>query len=166
MPMRVNVESWVGLALLHSENPNRTSFRASEIRKRIAQEKSGRERPGIAVHIYQHNVANVPPNSGRYRLFYKLEDGTLRLFRPGDDYHPDRRGKTHPEMNELPNKYQYLLTWYGKVYSGKGSGKDPLLEMRGVGEDLWYGVDADRYVADLRVGWPAELQPATQEKAS
>ncbi|MGH9602447.1 MAG: hypothetical protein ACRD24_08670 [Terriglobales bacterium] len=167
--VRVGDECWIALALLHREVPAKTSFSPREILDRIRAERIHPElRPGIQPHIYQHNVANVEPSSARYRLFYKLEDGTLRLFRPGDDTHPSRRGKTKPEQQALPEAYRYLLDWYENDYVRRGPSleeSDPVLAMRGVGKEIWAGVDADAYVADLRSGWTVEAHGQSRGRA-
>ena len=87
-------ECWVALALLHREQPQRISFTPREILDKISSNASGAIRAGVQPHVYLHNVANLPPNSARYRMFYRLEDGSLRLWRPGDPHHPARKGKT------------------------------------------------------------------------
>lgn len=157
--IRVSDECWIALALLHREAPQRTSFSAREILNRIRAERVHPEpRPGLQPHIYQHNVANVPPSSARYRLFYRLEDGAFRLFRPGDDYHPQRRGKTHPVRHDLPLRYQELVDWYQREYcAGPASEdeRDPILQMRGVGKEIWEGIDSDAFIRELRAGWPS-----------
>ena len=82
-------EVWTGLALLHQECPTRISFSAGEIRGRIEREKAYPElRPGVAPHISQQCVANVPPTSGSYRMLYRLPDNSYRLYRQGDECHP------------------------------------------------------------------------------
>jgi hypothetical protein len=159
--IRVADEAWVGLALLHREHPNRESFSAREILDRVKAESLTPElRPGVQVHIYLHNVANVEPNSARYRMFWKLPDDTYRLFGPGDYAHALRKGKTKPDRNELPERYRYLLDWYEQQYCAKaGASKeedDPVLQMAGVGKEIWAGVDADEYVQGLRSNWFGE----------
>jgi hypothetical protein len=150
-------QCWVALASLHREHPERTSFTAREILDRITRQASGALRPGVQVHIYLHNVANLPPNSATYRLFYKLPNGTYRLFRPGDDAHPARKGKVTPELAELPPQYHDLLAWYEQVYSRQAPASrlesDPVLEMLGVGQELWAEESGDEFVARERRGW-------------
>jgi len=110
-------ECWIALALLQREHPDRMSFSPRQILDRLKQEKAHAAlRPGVQTHIYLHNVANIPPNSAKYRLFYRLEDGTLRLFRPGDDFDPARTGKTMPKRSDLPQRYHELLDWYENEY--------------------------------------------------
>lgn len=157
-PIRVADEAWVALALLHREHPERKSFIAKEILDRVQREHVYPElRPGIPPHIYLHNVANSQPNSAKYRMFYKLSDDTYRLFRAGDTAHPARKGKIIPDRNELPEPYRYLLDWYEQEYSSKGAviseDDDPILQMRGVGKEIWVETDADEYVRSLRSNW-------------
>lgn len=158
--VRVADECWIALALLTREHGDGKSFSSREILTRIREEHAHPElRPGVQAHIHQHNVANSRPSTARYRMFYRRPDGTLRLYRPGDDVHPERAGKTHPVRAELPPKYHSLLDWYEKDYC-KGvapviAEEDPILALRGLGKEIWAGVDADAYVNDLRSHWDA-----------
>jgi hypothetical protein len=157
--LRVADEAWLALASLQRENPARQDFSAGEIYERVRTEAAHSTlRPGVAPHISLHNVANVPANSARYRMFYRTPSGRYRLFRPGDDFHPSRTGKTKPERDELPEQYQEFLDWYEKSYCAGGAnarpvGEDPFLAMRGVGREIWAGVNPDAYVDSLRAGW-------------
>ena len=156
--IKVADECWIALALLTKEKGIQSSFTARQILDRIRQEGLHPVvRPGVLAHIHLHNVANLPPNTARYRMFYRLEDGTYRLFRPGDPHHPERTGKLHPSRDETPVEYRRLIDWYD---SGCGAGKtkrepeeDPILKMIGLGKDLWAGIDPDQFVEDLRSGW-------------
>ena len=157
-PVRVADEAWLALALLHVEHLDRTSFTVKEILDRVKTEQVHPElRPGVQVHIYSHNVANTEPNSGKYRLFYKLSDDTYRLFRQGDVAHPARKGKTMPERSEIPEKYHHLLDWYKREYCARqpviNEEDDPILQMLGVGKEIWADTNADDYVRDLRANW-------------
>lgn len=156
-PILVADEAWLGLALLHKEHPDSESFTAREILDRVKAEHASSElRPGVQVHIHLHNVANLEPNSAPYRMFWKIHD-TYRLFRPGDQAHPSRKGKTKPKREQLPAQYHYLLDWYEDEYCGKAKAvkeeDDPILQMRGVGKEVWAGTDPDEYVRSLRSSW-------------
>ena len=156
--VRVADEAWVSLALLHRRNPDRQSFSAREILDCAIQEKIHPEaRPGLQAHIYLHNVANAPPNSARYRMFYRLADGTFRLFRPRDDHHPDRLGKTRPQAPDLPAEYRELVDWYEREYCREGStdmaSADPVLQMLGVGAEIWTAEGGDAFITRERAGW-------------
>ena len=159
--IRVADEAWVALALLHREHKEKESFSPREILDRVKTEGATSElRPGVQVHIYLHNVANIEPNSARYRMFWKLPNDTYRLFRPGDHPHPSRKGKMKPDRAELPEQYHYLLDWYEQEYCGKAADlkeeDDPILQMRGVGKEIWADTDADEYVRSLRSNWYGE----------
>ena len=157
-PLLVADEAWCALALLQREQESRESFTAREILDRVKAERASPElRAGVQAHIYLHNVANLEPNSARYRMFYKLPNDTYRLFRTGDQAHPSRKGKMKPAREELPEKDHHLLDWYQNEYCTKESAMkeedDPILKMRGVGKELWASTDADEYVRDLRSNW-------------
>jgi hypothetical protein len=155
--IKVADEVWVATALLHREHPDREGFTPDEIMRRVEREAiHGHLRPGVHQHAIQHNVANRPPNPGRYRMLY-ASGKMRRLFRPGDDFHPDRAGsKTTPTREQLPAEYHYLLDWYaseyvrGQVAEGRS---DPILKLRGLGREIWKGEEADRYVRRLRERW-------------
>jgi hypothetical protein len=156
--IRVADEAWLGLALLHREHRERESFTPREILDRVKSESVLPElRPGVQVHIYLHNVANVEPNPARYRMFWKLPDDTYRLYRPTDHAHPLRKGKITPHRDELPERYRYLVDWYEGQYCSKEGTlteeDDPILQMAGAGKEIWAGVDADEYVRSLRSNW-------------
>ena len=112
-------EAWVALALLHREHPERTSFTARGILRRAeAEHATPKVRAGIALHVHQHNVANLSPHTGTYRMYYRMPDGTYRLYRTGDECHPRRKGKIIPLRAELPETYHHLLDWYEREYCG------------------------------------------------
>lgn len=158
MSIKVADEVWIAAALLHRENPKREDFSVSEIVARARRENlSGELRPGVQVHVYLHCIANLPPNPGRYRMLYATGKNTRRLFRESDDFHPDRGGgKVTPGKEDIPAQYHSLLDWYWDKFVGKGEGdqkSDPILELRGIGKEIWVGEKADDYVKRLRGGW-------------
>ena len=107
-------EVWIATALLHRENPNRAAFEVSEIVGRVKRENIyGGVRPGIYAHANAHCVANRRPAPNRLRMLYETADGLRRLFKPSDDYHPDRHGsKAVPNIQQIPGAYQELITWH------------------------------------------------------
>lgn len=160
--IKVADECWIALAALSKQDSSRQSFSTREILAQIRSEDvHGEMRPGLGAHLHQHNVANCAPSTARYRMFYRTEDGGLRLYRPGDTAHPARRGKTHPSRGDLPAKYHHLLDWYESVYcqGAREVEEDPILRLRGLGKELWMGTDPDVYVNDLRSGWNGEAVP-------
>jgi hypothetical protein len=154
--VRVADEVWIALALLHRENPGLASFTAGDIRHRVEKERIAPVlRPGVATHISQHCVANTPPKSGAYRMLLRLADSRYRLYRPGDECHPGRKGKTTPHRSEIPEIYYGLLDWYEREYcAGSSDGpEDPVLAMIGVGKEIWQDEGGDAFIARLRDEW-------------
>ena len=156
--VKVADEVWIATALLHRENPTRQDITVSEIVERARKEGLEKElRPGVRVHALQHCVANRPPNPGRYRMLYATGKLTRRLYCNGDPYDPDREGsKIIPARDEIPDEYQALLEWYESEYvpvRGKSKVEDSILELKGLGKEIWRGVDPDEYVRKLREGW-------------
>jgi hypothetical protein len=138
--LKVADEVWLALGLLHRENPSRDSFGPQEIAARAQSlHPAVPNRSGVMPHIYAHCVANVEPTSGRYRMLYRTSDGTLRLYRAGDDYHAAREGsKIAPQRAGLPEEYRELHDWYYRDYSAqRGDDDDPLMELVGLGADVW-----------------------------
>jgi|ERR1700756_4532332 hypothetical protein len=157
-PLKVADEVWIATALLHKENPTRGDFTVAEIIERARAENiTGEMRSGVQVHAYLHCVANRPPNPGRYRILYATGKNTRRLFREGDDFDPRRRaGKVTPSKENIPAKYRPLLDWYAQKYVGRmkrGTERDPILGLRGLGKQIWVGEDPDDYVSRVRGGW-------------
>lgn len=156
--VKVADEVWIATALLHRENPKRSSFLVEEIVDRAAKEGLvNPQRPGVYVHAVQHCVANRPPNPGRYRMLLETPDGRRRLYRRGDPYHPARDGaKITPSAEELPDRYRELLDWYERWSENatrQTAANDPLLALAGSGRTLWRSEHADDYVKRLREGW-------------
>ena len=109
----------------------------------------------LPAHISSHCVANFPRSrkrsdpgklqGGAYRILYETRSGFRRLFRPGDDVHPDRvqprrQSKTLPRREEIPSIYHGLLDWYeawsqnsDHVATIASIEDDPLLRLRGSG---------------------------------
>ena len=154
--LKVADEIWIATALLHRDHPERSDFSIREIIDRVARENlTTAVRGSVHVHITQHCVANRPPNPAGYRILLETSYGRRRLYRPGDPYHPDRRGRVIPERQHLPARYLPLLDWYESNYTRQATQKepDPLLALRGSGRELWADEHADAYVKRLREGW-------------
>lgn len=150
-------EVWIATALLHREHAKRRDFTVSEIVERARREALGPGlRPGVNVHAYMHCVANREPNPGRYRMLYATGSNTRRLYRPGDQADPRRRGKITPRRDQIPERYRSLLDWYERKYCRAASPApepDPILALRGSGAEIWRDEHADQYVRRLREGW-------------
>jgi hypothetical protein len=156
--VQVADEVWIATALLHRGNPKKKDFTIDEIRGRV---QKGRIhpvlRPGVRVHVLRHLVANRPKDPARYRMLFPTARFTRRLFRKGDPFHPDREGsKIIPNSHEIPAQYRCLLDWGETDYappSRRGAREDSILELKGLGKEIWKNVDADAYVRRLREGW-------------
>jgi hypothetical protein len=156
--VKVADELFLIVALLQRENPEKSGFSLKEILARTEQENmTGKLRPGVKQHAYEHAVANIKPGSGKYKMLYKTVEGKLRLLRAGDDVHPGRTGKIWPSPEEVPARYRVLIDWAQKQYaqqkSERGRWLEGIFQMRGLGKKLWAGQDADAYVNQLRRDW-------------
>ena len=156
--IKVADEVWIAAALLHRENPDGKDFTVKQITDRARKELiHGTFRPGVYQHAFQHCVANRPPDRGRYRMLFATGKLTRRLYREGDPFHPDREGaKIVPDKEEIPSHYLDLVDWYFREYctrSVDSRRKDSILALRGMGKEIWKGVDPDEYVRQLREGW-------------
>lgn len=151
---KVADEVWVATALLHRENPEREDFTPKEIEARAAREQlTPSLRPGVYVHASLHCVANLAPNSARYRMLLETRRGFRRLYRASDPFHPGRAGgKVTPRPEALPERYRELIDWY-HGWAGSAATGDPLLAVAGSGRELWASERADAYVRRLREGW-------------
>jgi len=165
---------WIATALLHRDFPERPDFTESEIQARFLAEglPRGDHSNSLPAHISSHCVANSPRSrkrsdpgklqGGAYRILYETRSGFRRLFRPGDDVHPDRvqprrQSKALPRREEIPPIYQGLLDWYETWIQASNHAAtitsiedDPLLRLRGSGRHVWADEHADEYVENLR----------------
>ena len=128
--IKVADETWVAVALLHREHPDRPDFSVNEIVQRaITENLAGGYRQGLQMHASHHCVAQKAPNpvSTRHRMLTETGRGRRRLFRPGDAFHPARKdGKVTPDRDNLPPKYVQLLDWYQEEYVKAGRKVGPL----------------------------------------
>jgi hypothetical protein len=151
-------EVFIATALLHRENPSREDFTIGEIVERAAKENLfGELRPGVRVHASLHCDASKAPNPGRYRILYGTGKKTRRLLLSTDKVHPARNGKIWPNAEDVPARYTELIDWAKQRY-GKGGPQntrwlDGVLQLRGMGRELWKGEDPDEYVRKLRENW-------------
>ena len=153
--LRVADEAWIATALLHREHPEREDFTVKEIVERARVENiTGSLRPGVALHVSFHAVANKEPQPSQLRMLYDTGHGR-RLYREGDPAHPRRKGKIVPEVDAIPARYRGLLEWYRKEYARppEDNWLQGLTELAGAGKDVFSGVDPDEYVRQLREGW-------------
>ena len=156
--LKIADEVFLAVALLHRENPDRDDFTISEIVERAGKENlAGQLRPGVRVYASLHCVANRAPNPGRDRVLYATGERTRRLLVSKDDVHPGRTGRVWPEPADIPSQYRELIDW-AKQRFGTGTPRrdrwlSGVLQLRGLGRDLWRDEDADEYVRKLREDW-------------
>jgi hypothetical protein len=151
-------EVFLATCLLHRENPEREDFTVKEIVERVRRENlHGSLRPGTQVHASIHCVANRRPNPLAHSMLYATGKSTRRLLRQGDEIHPERNAKHWPEPWKVPEEYRYLIEYAkGEYARGEVSSepkRHPLLQLVGLGAEIWKGVDADEYIRELREGW-------------
>lgn len=156
--IKVADEVFLATALLHRENPQRSDFTLSEIVERARKENlSGELRPGVRVHASLHCVANRPPNPGQYRMLFETPGNRRRLLLSSDAAHPARRGKVFPELDDIPARYHPLIEWAKKRYGTDSPVREKwlgnVLNLFGLGKEVWKGEDPDEYVRRLREGW-------------
>jgi len=158
--VKVADELFLIVALLTKEQPDRSSFSIPEILDRAQREGLGKHRSdqgSLKQHAYEHAAANVRPGRGKYRMVFREKDNTIRLLQAGDPVHPGRDGKEWPEARDIPAKYLPLVMWAQERYASRKSEGKPwlsdLLALRGLGKEIWKGVNADDYVNALRGEW-------------
>ena len=136
--IKVADEVWLATSLLHREHPEREDFSVIEIVERAMKEGvAGAYRPGLQIHASTHCVASKPPNPARHCMLSETRRGRRRLFRLGDKLHRNRKGgKTHPDPENLPQKYRYLIDWYEHNYANGNGHKVGGLAQRGCLADL------------------------------
>lgn len=156
--LRVAEEVWIATALLHQEYARRKDFTIDEILERVRREAGGRRiRASVYAHVVQHCVANKAPSPSRLRYLIETRPGYRKLFRRGYGWHFYRdRGRKVPKAESLPPHYRHLLLWYEQKYNvmtAQRMEKDSILALRGLGKEIWAGVNPDEYVRQLREGW-------------
>ena len=156
--VKVADELFLILALLHRENPDKRAFAMGEVLDRAKAEGLGASVGSLRAHASGHAAANRPPGrNGRYRMVFVEDDGRIRLLQSSDYVHPDRHQKFYPEPGDIPERYHELLEWAKGFRAGdtvpQGRWLQGLFELRGLGKEIWEGVDPDEYVRDLRKDW-------------
>ncbi len=160
--LKVADELFITLALLHREHPEQEAFEIGEVLARARHEGLGEDRPdqrSLRLHAYQHAAANLPPGrGGKYRMVFRDRDNRVRLLAASDYVHPERHQKMYPAYSEIPEKYHELLEWAKQRCDRVGEASatnwlEGLHRLKGMGKDIWKGIDPDAYVLSLREGW-------------
>lgn len=155
-------EIWIATALLTRERPAEVDYAVEDIMARAAQENiHGSVRKGLEGYARVHCCANKPPSPSALKMLYATGRNRRRLYRPTDDHHPGRTGRSVPALHDIPETYHELVDWWMQQVASfppveRPQGKSFLKameELREAGKDTWKGVDADAYVRQLREGW-------------
>jgi hypothetical protein len=159
--LRLADRIWLAVATLQQLFPNE-AFSKIEIRKELEKLAlgNGTNPASVNAHLKQHLVANVSPSTGKYTMLFEAKVGFLRLYRPGDFIHPQRRSnrghKQVPKREEIPSAFHHLLDWYEEWSRQLGAQSalawedDPLIRLVGSGAHIWADEHADEYVNRLR----------------
>lgn len=155
-------EIWIATALLTRERPAEADYAVEDIMARAEQENiHGSVRKGLEGYARVHCCANKPPSPSALKMLYATGRNRRRLYRPTDDHHPGRTGRSVPALHDIPETYHELVDWWIQQVASfplveRPQGKSFLKameELRAAGKDTWKGVDADAYVRQLREGW-------------
>ena len=151
---------WLATAQLQREQKDRAGFSPDEILKTALriEPNLGFSVNTIRTHISRHCVANLAPAGAIHRILIRNPNGTYRLYRHGDEYHPGRAGgKTCPDTKAIPSRYQDLTEWFHGEYDNRTeitAGEDPLLALRGLGKELWKELGGgEKFIHELRANW-------------
>ncbi len=102
MPV-IHVEVYLAAKQLHHEGQD--TFGHAELLKKIAEMFDDR-RSGVPTHISSICNASAAKNNAVIYNYLVREGEKMRLFRPGDEYHPSREGvATKPNHNDVPPEY-------------------------------------------------------------
>lgn len=151
---------WIGASLLHRDGLEEfTGPRLIEKVRSLPFNQT--EKSTLYAMLSQHVTANRPPTSFRLRYLLRLPSAErtlhLRLYRPGDECHPDRiHGKVSPAPDELPEPYRDLHEWYWQTYvptRSPASAPDPILALRGLGKEVWQSLGGTKFIDELRADW-------------
>ena len=133
--MNLDNELWIAAALVHKREPDREALPVAQIRSELLRINPARSKQK-AVHAYlsDHCVANKKRrrNSIGARIFVDVGYGLRRLYRPGDEFNPERaHGKYKPERSEIPPRFWPLLDWYETEYSRRPPGAEASAQPEG-----------------------------------
>jgi hypothetical protein len=79
----------------------------------------------------------------------------VKTIRTGDPVWAELQGlRVALGLRTMEQVLQHLLAVRRQLGHTQGNlAADPILALSGLGKDAWKGVDADKYVAQLREGW-------------
>jgi hypothetical protein len=154
--MKASTQIWLATALLHREQGIDADLDVGEVVARAIKEGWGGVQPQtLRAHASSHCVATMRPSPAHLRILTRTGHGRVRLFRPGDRYHPDRAdGAVAPESEDVPADLRWVLGWVASAQMACRR-DDALAEWEALGRSsgIWRNVDPDKYVRSLRGGW-------------
>ena len=163
---------WLATALLHDAQPLAAGFAHETILRKVAQLNPSLNPRSVSTHLSTHCVASKNANPATLRILSENPDGSLRLFRAGDSFHPTRRaGRTGPKPNSLPPQYIHLLQSTTADPSRKldaSRPEDPILAISGVGKEMWKKLGGgEAFIRALRAevfpGYESQTTPTTED---
>jgi hypothetical protein len=161
---------WLATALLHRTHPQANGFTHEAILRKVTELDSSLNPRSVSTHLSTHCVASKKANPATLRILTENPDGSLRLFRGGDSFHPTRRaGRTAPKPHALPVQYEYLTQNQTESPSDKrdySPPEDPILAISGVGKEMWKQLGGgEAFIRALRAevfpGYEASSAPST-----
>lgn len=115
----IAVAVWIATAALHRKRREDRAFAAREIADTVMQQGlCGSNIDSIRTNISKHCVANRKTStSSDHRKIFLVSEGRYRLYKPGDEFHPNRaRCREAPTEDELPEEHKGLRRWYDEEY--------------------------------------------------
>ncbi len=169
--MTIGDTIWLAAALLEKENPKALGFSYETILNKVFALNHSLKPISVHAHLNAHCVASKKANSATLRILTENPDGTLRRFRPGDPYHPTRKGgRTQPKPHSLPAEYHSLLRPEDtrEEPSQFSVDDDPILALSGVGKEMWKKLGGgEAFIRALREDGPRVVpsQPVPRSSA-
>jgi hypothetical protein len=161
---------WLATALLHRAHPHAKGFSHETILRKVAELDQSLNPRSVSTHLSTHCVASKKANPATLRILSEEPDGSLRLFRAGDSFHPSRSaGRSSPKPSVLPPQYEHLLRNPAPDRSSKSydpPAEDPILAISGVGKEMWKRLGGgEAFIRALRTevfpGYESSATPAT-----
>ena len=155
---------WLATALLHRTHPQANGFTHEAILRKATGLNPSLNPRSVSTHLSTHCVASKKANPATLRILTENPDGSLRLFRTGDPFHPTRsQGRMSPKTNVLPEQYKYLLQSHGESPSSKlhqSPTEDPILAISGVGKEMWKKLGGgESFIRALRADYFPGYEP-------